>query len=212
MTATDTHSARSAGRLAPLWDDGFGEVARRLLTSGVCCFADVGFHATTTRDITRAAGLSSAALYVHFPSKEHLLFEIARAAHTDSLESLRSAPPAEHAAARLEELVTRFVTWHARHHVAARVSQHELAALSAEHYRVIVEIRRQTTEVFRTTVEWGIRDGLFAHTDVMRLVRAIMSLGIDLVRWYDLGGPDTPEELGTFYAHLALAMVHSVAA
>jgi Tetracyclin repressor-like, C-terminal domain len=35
----------------------------------------------------------------------------------------------------------------------------------------------------------------------------MLSLGIDLVRWYRLDGPDSPEQLGEFYAGLALKMV-----
>jgi len=42
-----------------------------------------------------------------------------------------------------------------------------------------------------------------------RVVRAILSLGVDLVRWYRTGGPDSPEQLGAFYAGLALGMVTS---
>ena len=78
-------------RSAQLWDSQRGEVARSLLTSGVRCFASNGYHATTTRDITAAVGLSPGALYVHFPSKEHLLFEIIRTGHVRSLETLKEA-------------------------------------------------------------------------------------------------------------------------
>ncbi|MDH3443160.1 MAG: TetR/AcrR family transcriptional regulator [Deltaproteobacteria bacterium] len=35
-------------------------------------FADNGFHGTTTRELARAAGVSEALLYKHFPSKESL--------------------------------------------------------------------------------------------------------------------------------------------
>jgi hypothetical protein len=44
---------------------------------------------------------------------------------------------------------------------------------------------------------------------VHRVVRAILSLGVDLVRWYRTDGPDSPEQLGEFYADLALGMVTS---
>jgi hypothetical protein len=43
--------------------------------------------------------------------------------------------------------------------------------------------------------------------DVNRVVRGMMSLGIDLVRWYRLDGADSPEHLGGFYADLAVSMV-----
>lgn len=35
-------------------------------------FADKGFHGTTTRELAKAAGVSEALLYKHFPSKESL--------------------------------------------------------------------------------------------------------------------------------------------
>jgi hypothetical protein len=47
--------------------------------------------------------------------------------------------------------------------------------------------------------------------DVNRVVRGMLSLSIDLVRWYRLNGPDSPEEMGEFYAELALKMVMSPA-
>ena len=96
-------------RSAQLWDSQRGEVARSLLTSGVRCFASSGYHATTTRDITAAVGLSPGALYVHFRSKEHLLFEIIRTGHVRSLETLREADAGEDAASCLRSLVARFV-------------------------------------------------------------------------------------------------------
>jgi AcrR family transcriptional regulator len=206
---------KHSGALAPglvdespdLWDSGFGKVARSLLTSGVRCFASNGFHATTTRDITAAAGLSRAALYVHFPSKEHVLFEITRAGHKSSLAALKDTDGAGDPTTYLRALVARFVAWHARHHVAGRVSQYELAALTAEHYEEVVGLRRESTAVFREAVTWGIEEGAFVVVDVHRVVRAILSLGVDLVRWYRPDGPDSPEQLGHFYGDLALGIV-----
>jgi AcrR family transcriptional regulator len=194
-------------RSAQLWDGQRGEVARSLLTSGVRCFASSGFHATTTRDITAAVGLSPGALYVHFPSKEHLLFEIILTGHVRSLETLNEAEAGGDAACYLRSLVARFVAWHAHHHVAGRVSQYELAALTPGHYAEILVLRRQSTDIFRRAVSRGIDEGAFAAVDVHRIVRAILSLGVDLVRWYRTDGPESPEQLGDFYADLALGMV-----
>jgi AcrR family transcriptional regulator len=190
-----------------LWDDGFGEVARRLLTAGVRCFAANGFHATKTRDITTAAGLSSAALYVHFSSKEEVLFEITRAAHRSVLTVVREIDPAGDPTAYLKALVAKFVAWHARHHVAGRVGQYELSGLTAEHYEAIVALRQRTTVVFHEAIRWGTREGVFGVVDDHRVVRAILSLCVDLVRWYRLDGPDSPDTIGRFYAELALGMV-----
>lgn len=194
-----------------LWDLELGDVEKGLLTSAVRCFAANGYHATTTRDIAAGVGLSPAALYVHFPSKELVLFEIMRTAHERALAYVKdpSVDEAASAAERLAAIVSRHTTWHARYHVAARVSQYELAGLTPGHYDEIIQVRHQTNDVFRATVEQGMAEGAFAPGDVNRLVRGMLSLSIDLVRWYRLDGPDSPEQLGDFYAGLALRMVMS---
>ena len=197
-----------------LWNEDLGDVGRGLLTSAVRCFAANGYHATTTRDIAAGVGLSPAALYVHFRSKELVLFEIIRAAHEHALiciqhQSIDAAPSAVD---RLRVIVSRYTAWHARHHVAARVSQYELYGLAPGHYDEIVQVRHLTNDVFRDAVQRGIDEGAFAPLDVNRVVRGILSLSIDLVRWYRLDGADSPGQLGEFYAGLALKMVMNTAA
>ncbi|WP_396230797.1 TetR family transcriptional regulator, partial [Frankia sp. EI5c] len=63
----------------------------RLLAAALSAFAAKGFHGTTTRDIAAAAGMSSAALYVHHKSKEELLYLISLTGHQRTLARLRSA-------------------------------------------------------------------------------------------------------------------------
>lgn len=202
---------RLPDRSAELWGYDRAEVARSLMTSGVQWFASRGFHATTTRDITAALGLSPGALYVHFQSKEHLLFEVILAGHKDSLEILEETEAGGSAVTYLKSLMARFVAWHAHHYIAGRVSQYELAALSPDHYKEIVELRRKSTAIFSHAVIRGIEEEAFAPVDVHRVVRAMLSLGVDLVRWYRPDGSDSPEQLGDFYADLALGMVTSAA-
>jgi len=194
-----------------LWNPELGDVDRGLLTSAVRCFAANGYHATTTRDIAAGVGLSPAALYVHFPSKELVLFEIMRAGHERALACVRdpAIESGEGAPRRLAAMVSRYTAWHARHHVAARVCQFELAGLTPGHYDEVVRLRHQTNEVFRATVGKGVAEGDFVAGDVNRLVRGMLSLSIDLVRWYRLDGADSPEQLGDFYAELALRMAMS---
>lgn len=189
-----------------LWSNELNDVARGLLTSAVRCFASIGFHGTTTRDIAGMVGLSPAAMYVYFPSKERVLFEVIRTGHERVLEHIRD-PEIEDSADRLAAIVSRYTVWHARHHVVARVCQYDLAALSVEHYNEILELRHQTNNVFRSAVQRGVDDGSFTDVDVNRIARAMLSLGIDLVRWYRRDGSDTPDQLGRFNAELALKMV-----
>ncbi|MQA12112.1 MAG: TetR family transcriptional regulator [Pseudonocardiaceae bacterium] len=193
------------------WGPEYPPVARSLLTSAVACFAKKGFEATTTRDIGTGAGLSTAALYVHFSSKEDALFAIMRIGHQRALEAL--GPPAlrndadRDPVTAVSDLVRGLVSWHARHPTVARVCQYELSALTPEHYREIAAVRKGITDVFRFAVSRGLAAGLFDADDVNRVVRVILSTGVDLVRWYRLDGIDSPEVLGEVYVKLALRML-----
>lgn len=198
--------------MAETADESFGGVtpdaARRLLLGAVDAFAERGFHATTTRDIAGRAGMSPAALYIHYRTKEELLYQISRVGHERSVAILQDAAGVEGGVAdRLDFAVRTFVRWHAEHHTTARVVQYELSALEDGHYAEIVAMRRRTEEVLRGLLEDGVAAGEFTVTDVRGTAVAVLSLCIDVARWYRPGGPRTPEEIGALYAGLVLRMV-----
>src|SRR3954451_15479143 len=64
---------------------------RNLLQAALDCFSAQGFHATTTREIAQRAGLSPAAVYVHYPSKAELLYRLSSIAHEDVLAVVQRA-------------------------------------------------------------------------------------------------------------------------
>jgi hypothetical protein len=61
----------------------------------------------------------------------------------------------------------------------------------------------------RGIVEDGVADGSFDVPDVKGTTLAILSLCIDVARWFSLDGPRTPDEVGALYADLVLRMVGS---
>ncbi|WP_019544052.1 TetR/AcrR family transcriptional regulator [Streptomyces sulphureus] len=208
----EQRDAGAPGDEAPGADTSFASVtpdaARRLLLGAVEAFAERGFHATTTRDIASRAGMSPAALYIHYRTKEELLHQISRVGHERSVEVLRDALAVEgDCADRLAAAVASFVRWHAENHTTARVVQYELAALGEEHYAEILQLRRHSEEMLRNLLEEGARTGEFTVTDLRGTTRAVMSLCVDVARWY---GPSTrraPEEIGALHAELVLRMV-----
>ncbi|MBY8884580.1 TetR/AcrR family transcriptional regulator [Streptomyces sp. PTM05] len=190
------------------WADVTPDAARRLVIAAVEAFAERGYHATTTRDIAGRAGMSPAALYIHYKTKEELLYQISRVGHLRSLSLVRAArdtdgTPAE----RLDDAVRRFVRWHAEHHTTGRVVQYELGALAPEHYTEIVELRRGTEDVIRSIIRDGVDSGDFDVPDVSGTTLAVLSLCIDVARWFNPAGRRTPDEVGTLYADLVRRMV-----
>ncbi|MFE3943386.1 TetR/AcrR family transcriptional regulator [Streptomyces sp. NPDC059118] len=195
------------GDSAP-WAEVTPEAARRLLVAAVDAFAERGYHATTTRDIAGRAGMSPAALYIHYKTKEELLHRISRIGHDRALSVLEAAADGGGTAAeRLAEAVRSFVRWHAERHTTARVVQYELDALGEEHRTEIVELRRRSDAVVRRIIGEGVRAGEFDVPDVPGTTLAVLSLCIDVARWFNAQGSRTPDEVGELYADLVLRMV-----
>jgi AcrR family transcriptional regulator len=185
-----------------------GDSSRRLIEAAIEAFADRGYHATTTRDIATRVGLSPAALYVHFPSKQALLGEISVVGHEAALGLVeRSAAVPGSPLTRVESVIRAFTAWHAERHRVARVVQHELAALAdADRHRVL-DIRRQIEGVVEAQLEAGNASGEMDVPDPRAVARALLSLSVDVARWYDPRGSRTAEEIGELYAGLAARMV-----
>lgn len=193
---------------AELWPDVQPEAARRLMLAGVESFARQGYHATTTRDIAGAAGMSPAALYVHFPSKAALLFAISKSGHEQTLALVenvvsRKLGPAE----TIRELTEDFVAWHARRHTVARVVQYELQALPEKELAIVAELRRRIEQTVREVIGQGVADGVFTVPDAWTAARAVLSLGVDVARWYTDRTRQTPAALGREYGELVLRML-----
>jgi AcrR family transcriptional regulator len=195
------------GEVVP-WGEVTPDAARRLLIAAVEAFAERGYHATTTRDIAGRAGMSPAALYIHYKTKEELLHRISRIGHEKALEILRTATRREGTPAeRLADAVSSFVRWHAGGRTTARVVQYELDSLGPEARAEILALRRQCDAEVRAVVEDGIAAGDFDVLDVKGTTLAVLSLCIDVARWFTVDGPRTPEEVGALYADLVLRMV-----
>jgi AcrR family transcriptional regulator len=184
------------------------ESVRNLLAAGLAAFAEAGFHATTTREISTRAGLSPAALYVHFPSKSDLLFEICKVGHDDVLAAVEAAvadaagPPEA-----IEAFVRRFGEWHAVNHTLARVIQYELRSLEPEQLKRIATVRRSFNRILRKALREGVAAGDFVVADLSGTTLTILSIGIDVARWYVPGKGWSPRRVGNLQADLVGRML-----
>ncbi len=185
-----------------------GDTALRLMEAAADAFSDKGFHATTTRDIASRAGLSPAGVYVHFASKEELLFALSERGHEAARDMLVAAAstavsPSEGLAAILET----FSRWHAEHYRVGRIVQYEFGHLTPEHREVVLRLRKEIDGVVRSVLDTGVAAGEFEVDDVQATTLALMSMCVDVARWYTPGIRRTPEEIGASNARLGLRLV-----
>jgi AcrR family transcriptional regulator len=178
----------------------------RLLEAGMNAFAAHGFTATTMRDIAGRADLTPGTLYVHFASKEDLLFQISLVGHEGALRELRSATTGDPAAS-FDAGVYALALWHAVNHQRARVVNYELSALDEEHRARILELRRAIFDHLRSLVQALADGGADLIDDVDRTTMSVMSLCVDISRWFDPAKPWTSDQVARSTQRAAARLV-----
>jgi AcrR family transcriptional regulator len=181
---------------------------QRLLDGAMASFADHGFHGTSTRHIAAAAGMSPAAVYVHYSSKEELLYEISRKGHLELLEIVQAAAALDaDATTRLRTLVRDFIVYHAQNHASSRVVNYEFTRLEPDHLAEIVEMRVGIDVAITAVLDAGVTEGAFTIGDIPMTTTAVASLAVDVSRWFRDGRSWSPQAVGDYFADLSLRMV-----
>ncbi|MCD9197207.1 TetR/AcrR family transcriptional regulator [Aeromicrobium wangtongii] len=179
----------------------------RLINAAVEAFAEKGFAATTTRDIASRAGMSPAAVYVHHDSKESLLFTVSLQGHRSALDVINRAYAAtSDPVERIRRMVYDFSRWHADHSRVGRIVQWEYHALTPEHRAEVAAFRRSIEKTMQDALADGVAQGVLDVTDIPGTAFSLLSLGVDLVRWFEPGGSRSGDDLASLHAELAVRM------
>ncbi|MBR1125690.1 TetR family transcriptional regulator [Bradyrhizobium lablabi] len=183
---------------------------RRILLAAVDSFSKTGFHAASTRDIARKAKLSPAAVYVHFHSKEELLYTVVTLMSEWVFDQVSAAArergrPAE----RLRRVVQVHVASHAAMRTAMFVSNFEFHSLNAAQRKKILRYRDAIEKLFEDCIRAGCEDGSFHAADIGITKVAVVSLCVSVLNWFSPGGRLSPEQVGDYYADLVLSMLRA---
>lgn len=190
--------------------------SERVLAAGIDLFFEVGFPATTIRDLTARCGLTAAAFYNHFESKEALLYTIVSEANArldrqiDELELSESEP-----ARSLTLLVGTLVTFNLTSPKEARIANREYALLQPELRAQVVEHRRRIRALFEQVLSSNrTARGLVKpeshprpdELDIRLLAISIINISIAASDWFHTSGPLTIPEFADTHGRLALRM------
>lgn len=180
-----------------------------IVASAVRNFNEVGYHATSIRDIARGAQVTTAAIYHHFASKHEILTEIMVAALRDSIASTRRAALAAGGApdAQLHAVVRAWVMFHTTRQPDARVGASELRSLEPAGRSLVVALRDEQEDLFHDIVERGVASGEFVVEYPRDATRGIINMGQSVCGWWRSDGPLTPEQLAARYADFALVLM-----
>lgn len=181
---------------------------QRLIDAAVEAFSENGFGGTTTRDIASRAEMSPAAVYVHHNSKESLLYSVSLDGHRKALETIRTSyDSASDPVIRIHNIVHDFTYWHAVNSRVGRIVQYEFHALTPGHRSEIAGLRRQIEQTMRESLEARVATDAIEVDDIPGTALALLSLAIDVVRWFEPGGSRTADDLAELNAQLAIRMV-----
>lgn len=181
----------------------------RILLTALRLFARTSFHGTSVRELAKACKLQPGALYVHFPSKDHILAELARLGHEAQQDALRAEllrvgdDPRE----QLRAIVRTNATLHATYPQLAVVVNEELYALPSQLAAPALALRKQSSALLLDILRRGVDTGRFACPNLLVTAAAIGAMGLRIPYWYEPESGLSIAELAEQQAELALRMV-----
>lgn len=158
------------------------DVANRL-------FSEKGFENTTTRDIAGAAGISNAALYYYFDSKEDLLYRILHETIGTGLSKLkkieRSDKSPKEKLVSFIEIFTKYYTIHPdRMKLLGRVQ----GSLTSAHNEALDDLRREYVKIMVGILEELKKEGQILDIDTTICSFAFFGMVAWTYRWYNAKG------------------------
>lgn len=185
--------------------------ADTIRTAALHAFHERGYHGTSVRDIARRSGLSVAALYHHYESKQQMLVELVHR-YMDALlaELLRAHAEAPLGPrSRLAAMVHAHVTYHLEHPEMARVGNSEIRRLNPTDAAAVIEKRDRETALFAGVVQAGVDSGDFAVEHPREAVRAILEMCVAVLDWYEDYQGKRPGDVAESYVQMALNIVRA---
>jgi AcrR family transcriptional regulator len=154
-----------------------------------------GFAATTTREVSKLAGMQNASLYYHVKSKEELLFLLCRESLDHITREVESAIAGTAVADKVRTLIHAHVTT-----MMADVDQHatmlmELRSLRGRNRTEIIKRRDRYEAVVQQVIEES-QGGGFLRSDVAarHLCWSLLNLMNWSIFWFDARGDLQPSQ------------------
>lgn len=192
-------SAKRLGR--PPLRDNQHEV---ILDRAASLFADKGYDAGSIGDLAAALGVSKAAIYHYFPTKQAIFDALI----LRTLAGLRKASDEAIALhSQPTDQLRAFMRSHARyfeaHHPDFLAMFVAFGNMMAHQQRQeAVRLRSEHEAVLRQILQAGVIDGSFGTIDTGTAARAILSVLNWMARWFHPGGPRTAEDMADDYFSL----------
>jgi AcrR family transcriptional regulator len=179
---------------------------REIVLAAARVFAQRGFERTSVQELTEAMGLTPAALYHYFPSKEELLVEVCDQLLDPLLDRARAlAGQRDSPAERLRELVRLWVEHVIAHRDHMLVFQQVRPVVEhGEQWRGVRSNRKRFERLLDDALEDAERTGELVHLDRRLALAALLGMVNHTAQWYRPRGRLSPEAIADGYVDLLL--------
>lgn len=188
-----------------------GQITKNaLMRVGLSLYKKVGYEATSLRSITDELGITVAATYYHFRSKDELLV----AAFKRKLEQLQTAHDSVSAELSARERLWTFVNLHTRMQRSESVPNRQpygasqlITNVPAETAEPLIVLMKSIRNRLRCIIVAGVRDKSFEKVDPTATTYAIFGMSQQVNYWYQPGESLNMSKLSAMYADFALRIV-----
>ena len=159
-----------------------------------------GYAGMTMREVAAQLHIKAASLYHHFPSKQHILFDLMFETATELTEGLvRIVDRRKNPLEQLDAAIRWHVLFHTQRREEAFVSHSEMRSLTPENLKTILQVRSHYELLFGDILHRCRRKGLIGEMNPpgdIRVVRnAILTMCTATAGWFNPEGPLTAEQV-----------------
>ncbi|OZI77291.1 TetR/AcrR family transcriptional regulator [Bordetella genomosp. 12] len=175
----------------------------RILEAAAALFAQSGYEGSSIADLATAIGVSKAAIYHYYPTKQDIYDAIIVEVLGGLLAAVTQACAAQQAAdARLRAFMLAHADYFEAHHDQFVTMLIGYSGMALPEQADAARLRDSYEALLREILAQGTEQGVFRRREVAATGRAVLSLLNWMVRWYKPGQGQTARAIAQDYFDL----------
>lgn len=178
----------------------------RIVQAAARVFATKGYETSSLSDLAREIGISKAAIYHYFTTKQEIYDAIIIETLVGLVNQVGSkVSEKKEPADKLATFMREHAAYFERHHnefVSMLVGFNGMAV--PEFKQEAMRLRSDHEQLLRCILEQGVKDGSFPQADPVVVGRAVLSMLNWMVRWFRPGGAKRAEDFAQDYYDLLI--------
>lgn len=161
-------------------------------------FSQQGYHATTLRQLADDLGVTPAAFYYYYTTKDELLTELVEGILTRDLAHVREIRARN--SDSLDAMVFNHVKDCCTHQIEAIVLAHDTKSLPPRFRKRVHRLVREYEDEFAACIaaEYGLEG-----PDLQLATKAVLGMGHNVTQWYRADGSLSPDVIAEHYTQYA---------